>query len=67
MSDNLPLEKSPLKYFIEEMYDGNSLRNTTITANEKDRERVYDTIFRLPWRCELVLIFIINSFFFVVC
>ncbi|XP_017226690.1 protein POLLEN DEFECTIVE IN GUIDANCE 1-like [Daucus carota subsp. sativus] len=58
---NLPLEKSPLKYFIEEMYDGNSLRNTTITANEKDRERVYDTIFRLPWRCELL----INVGFFV--
>ncbi|KAK1349782.1 Protein POLLEN DEFECTIVE IN GUIDANCE 1 [Heracleum sosnowskyi] len=58
---NLPLEKSPVKYFIEEMYDGNSLRNTTITANEKDRERVYDTIFRLPWRCELI----INVGFFV--
>lgn len=58
---NLPLEKSPLKYFVEEMYDGNSLRNTTVTANEKDRERVYDTIFRLPWRCELI----INVGFFV--
>ncbi|KAL8157647.1 hypothetical protein AgCh_002378 [Apium graveolens] len=58
---NLPLENSPVKYFIEEMFYGNSLRNTTITANEKDRERVYDTIFRLPWRCELI----INVGFFV--
>lgn len=52
---NLPIEKSPVKIFIEEMYDGNSLRNTTTAANEKERERVYDTIFRLPWRCELLI------------
>ncbi|KAL3637406.1 hypothetical protein CASFOL_018574 [Castilleja foliolosa] len=49
----LPLEESPMKYFMEEMYAGNSLRSTTVLANEKERERVYDTIFRLPWRCEL--------------
>jgi hypothetical protein len=53
--------KSPVKYFIEEMYCGNSLRSTTTPANEKERERVYDTIFRLPWRCELL----INVGFFV--
>ncbi|KAI3729698.1 hypothetical protein L6452_18361 [Arctium lappa] len=46
-------ERSPVKYFMEEMYGGNSLRMTTTLANEKDRERVYDTIFRMPWRCEL--------------
>lgn len=39
---------------MEEMFNGNSLRNTTTLGNEKERERVYDTIFRLPWRCELV-------------
>lgn len=50
------VEKSPVKYFIEEMYNGNSLRSTTTLGNEKERERVYDTIFRLPWRCELVII-----------
>ncbi|KAM7487802.1 hypothetical protein LguiB_025286 [Lonicera macranthoides] len=49
------VEKSPVKYFIEEMYCGNSLRSTTTLANEKERERVYDTIFRLPWRCELLI------------
>ncbi|KAF7838270.1 protein POLLEN DEFECTIVE IN GUIDANCE 1 [Senna tora] len=55
------VEKSPLKYFMEEMYNGNSLRSTTTLGNEKERERVYDTIFRLPWRCELL----INIGFFV--
>ncbi|GER37169.1 transmembrane anterior posterior transformation protein 1 [Striga asiatica] len=61
-SYTLPLEKSPMKYFMEEMYAGNSLRNTTILGNEKERERVYDTIFRLPWRCELLI-----NFGFFVC
>ncbi|XP_027332730.1 protein POLLEN DEFECTIVE IN GUIDANCE 1-like isoform X2 [Abrus precatorius] len=49
------VEKSPVRYFLEEMYNGNSLRSTTILGNEKERERVYDTIFRLPWRCELLI------------
>ncbi|KAK8714961.1 hypothetical protein V6N13_042305 [Hibiscus sabdariffa] len=35
------------------MHHGNSLRNTTTLGSEKERERVYDTIFRLPWRCEV--------------
>lgn len=43
-----------MRYFVEEMRIGNALRSTTILGNEKERERVYDTIFRLPWRCELV-------------
>ncbi|KAF6168561.1 hypothetical protein GIB67_005173 [Kingdonia uniflora] len=49
------MEKSPLKYFMGEMSSGNSLRSTTTLGNEKERERVYDTIFRLPWRCELLI------------
>ncbi|XP_057777649.1 protein POLLEN DEFECTIVE IN GUIDANCE 1 [Salvia miltiorrhiza] len=57
----LPTEKSPMKYFLEEVYAGNSLRSTTTLGNDKERERVYDTIFRLPWRCELL----INIGFFV--
>ncbi|KAK9277069.1 hypothetical protein L1049_006608 [Liquidambar formosana] len=56
-----PEGKSPVKYFMDEMYNGNSLRGTTTLGNEKERERVYDTIFRLPWRCELL----INIGFFV--
>ncbi|KAK4765394.1 hypothetical protein SAY86_026484 [Trapa natans] len=47
--------KSPVKYFMEEMRNGNSLQSTTTLGNEKERERVYDTIFRLPWRCELLI------------
>ncbi|KAE9604311.1 putative Tapt1 family protein [Lupinus albus] len=49
------VEKSPVTYFLEEMHSGNSLRSTTTLGNEKERERVYDTIFRLPWRCELLI------------
>ncbi|XP_027904554.1 protein POLLEN DEFECTIVE IN GUIDANCE 1 [Vigna unguiculata] len=49
------VEKSPVTYFLEEMYNGNSLRSTTTLGNENERERVYDTIFRLPWRCELLI------------
>ncbi|OMO72457.1 S-locus glycoprotein [Corchorus olitorius] len=55
------VDKSPVKYFLEEMYNGNSLRSTTTLGSEKERERVYDTIFRLPWRCEVL----INVGFFV--
>ncbi|MBA0656496.1 hypothetical protein Goklo_008843, partial [Gossypium klotzschianum] len=50
------VDKSPLKYFLDEMHYGNSLRNTTTLGSEKERERVYDTIFRLPWRCEVVIL-----------
>ncbi|KAG5532026.1 hypothetical protein RHGRI_026596 [Rhododendron griersonianum] len=51
----LSVEKSPWNYFMEELYSGNSLRNTTTLGNDKERERVYDTMFRLPWRCELLI------------
>ncbi|KAK7252186.1 hypothetical protein RIF29_35967 [Crotalaria pallida] len=60
-SGNNNAVKSPVTYFLEELYNGNSLRTTTTLGNEKGRERVYDTIFRLPWRCELL----INVGFFV--
>ncbi|KAK8667913.1 hypothetical protein V6N13_105390 [Hibiscus sabdariffa] len=49
------VEKSPAKYILDEMYSGNSLRRTTTFGSEKERERVYDTIFRLPWRCEVLI------------
>ncbi|KAL5076454.1 hypothetical protein RYX36_015438 [Vicia faba] len=49
------VDRSPVAYFLEEMYNGNSLRSTTTLGNETERERVYDTIFRLPWRCELLI------------
>ncbi|XP_057542392.1 protein POLLEN DEFECTIVE IN GUIDANCE 1 isoform X2 [Amaranthus tricolor] len=49
------VENSPLKFLVEELDSGNALRSTTTLGNEKERERVYDTIFRLPWRCELLI------------
>lgn len=60
VSVSFTVDKSPLKYFMEEMYNGNALRNTTTIGNEVERERVYDTIFRLPWRCELVIFLCLN-------
>lgn len=46
--------RSPMKYFMGEIYGGVSLRSTTTTGNDVERERIYDMIFRLPWRCEVV-------------
>ena len=46
-----------MKYFMDEMNKGMSLMSTTTLGSEKEREKVYDTIFRLPWRCELVIPF----------
>ena len=51
---SVTVKKSPVAYFLEKVGNGNSLWNTTTLGDEKGRERVYDTIFRLPWRCELV-------------
>ncbi|GAU48874.1 hypothetical protein TSUD_86080, partial [Trifolium subterraneum] len=54
--ENSPqVKQSPVTYFLDKVYNGNSLWNTTTLGNEKGRERVYDTIFRLPWRCELLI------------
>ncbi|KAJ9554116.1 hypothetical protein OSB04_018161 [Centaurea solstitialis] len=55
LKQKFSVETLPVKYFMEEMYGASSLRTTTSLADEKERERVYDTIFRLPWRCELLI------------
>ncbi|KAL5053193.1 hypothetical protein RYX36_033875, partial [Vicia faba] len=52
---SVTVKKSPVAYFLEKVGNGNSLWNTTNLGDEKGRERVYDTIFRLPWRCELLI------------
>ncbi|KAL5078411.1 hypothetical protein RYX36_017395 [Vicia faba] len=52
---SVTVKKSPVAYFLEKVGNGNSLWNTTTLGDEKGRERVYDTIFRLPWRCELLI------------
>ncbi|KAJ3672836.1 hypothetical protein LUZ60_006210 [Juncus effusus] len=49
------IEKSPLKYFLGEIYSGNSLRSTISAGNEKKRQRVYNTMFHVPWRCERLI------------
>eukprot|EP00268_Persea_americana_P054786 TRINITY_DN6311_c0_g1_i8.p1 TRINITY_DN6311_c0_g1~~TRINITY_DN6311_c0_g1_i8.p1 ORF type:complete len:616 (+),score=80.37 TRINITY_DN6311_c0_g1_i8:140-1987(+) len=57
----LSVEKLPLKFFMGEIYGGNSLRSTTSIGNDIKRQRVYNTMFHVPWRCELL----INVGFFV--
>ncbi|WZZ68286.1 hypothetical protein YC2023_079656 [Brassica napus] len=47
--------RSPMKYFTGEIYGGVSLRSTVASGNDVERERIYDMIFRLPWRCEVLL------------
>nr|CAB3493474.1 unnamed protein product [Digitaria exilis] len=46
------LDNSPFRYFLGELYGGNSLRSTISVGNEKKRQRVYNTMFHVPWRCE---------------
>ncbi|KAG9150754.1 hypothetical protein Leryth_002915 [Lithospermum erythrorhizon] len=55
LMENCLIETSPIKHFMEDLHTGHSFRSTLTLGNEKERERVYDTIFRLPWRCELVI------------
>lgn len=47
---------SPIKYFMGEIYGGNSLRSTISAGNEKKRQRVYNTMFHVPWRCERLIV-----------
>ncbi|XP_039145362.1 protein POLLEN DEFECTIVE IN GUIDANCE 1 [Dioscorea cayenensis subsp. rotundata] len=49
-------ERSPLRYFIREIYSGNSLRSTISVGNEKKRQRVYNTMFHVPLRCERLIL-----------
>uniref|UniRef100_A0A0D9YYS3 Protein POLLEN DEFECTIVE IN GUIDANCE 1 n=1 Tax=Oryza glumipatula TaxID=40148 RepID=A0A0D9YYS3_9ORYZ len=46
------LDNSPFRYFLGELYGGNSLRGTISAGNDKKRQRVYNTMFHVPWRCE---------------
>lgn len=50
------LDKSPFRYFLGELYGGNSLRSTIAVGNEKKRQRVYNTMFHVPWRCERLIV-----------
>ncbi|XP_020672701.1 protein POLLEN DEFECTIVE IN GUIDANCE 1 [Dendrobium catenatum] len=57
------VEIAPMKYFMGEIYGGNSLRSTISVGNEKKRQRVYNTMFHVPFRCERL---IMAGFFFCV-
>ncbi|CAM6105143.1 unnamed protein product [Calypogeia fissa] len=50
-----PLELSPMQYLVTEICSGSTLRNTTSVGTEQKRERVYNTMFHVPWRCELLI------------
>ncbi|KAL5698822.1 Protein POLLEN DEFTIVE IN GUIDANCE 1 [Ranunculus cassubicifolius] len=54
-SDFSSTVRSPIGFFMGKIYSGNSLHGTTTLGNEKERERVYDTMFHLPWRCERII------------
>ncbi|XP_047088436.1 protein POLLEN DEFECTIVE IN GUIDANCE 1-like [Lolium rigidum] len=49
-------DNSPFRYFIGELYSGNSLRSTIAVGNDKKRQRVYNTMFHVPWRCERLIV-----------
>ncbi|XP_020247991.1 protein POLLEN DEFECTIVE IN GUIDANCE 1-like isoform X1 [Asparagus officinalis] len=61
LGDISSVERSPLKFFVGEIYGGNSLRSTISVGNEKKRQRVYNTMFHVPLRCERLMI---AGFFF---
>ncbi|KAG2535719.1 hypothetical protein PVAP13_9NG130592 [Panicum virgatum] len=50
------LDNSPFRYFLGELYGGNSLRSTIAVGNEKKRQRVYNSMFHVPWRCERLIV-----------
>ncbi|CAN6309606.1 unnamed protein product [Urochloa humidicola] len=50
------LDNSPFRYFLGELYGGNSLRSTIAVGNEKKRQRVYNFMFHVPWRCERLIV-----------
>ncbi|KAG8097955.1 hypothetical protein GUJ93_ZPchr0013g37898 [Zizania palustris] len=50
------LDNSPFRYFLGELYGGNSLRSTISVGNDKKRQRVYNTMFHVPWRCERLIV-----------
>jgi hypothetical protein len=58
------LDNSPFRYFLGELYGGNALRSTISVGNEKKRQRVYNTMFHVPWRCERVYLCTSTAFEF---
>ena len=45
---------SPFDYFVGEVLRSSSTSQVQSVENDKKREHVYNTMFHVPWRCELV-------------
>jgi hypothetical protein len=50
-----PVIASPIYYFVSEVLRSSSTsQDVQSVENVKKREHVYNTMFHVPWRCELV-------------
>eukprot|EP00249_Psilotum_nudum_P015054 c25142_g2_i1 orf=160-1647(+) len=50
-----PAYTSPLRYFIGEVLRGSTAQATVSVENDQRRQHVYNTMFHVPWRCELLI------------
>ncbi|XP_078429467.1 POLLEN DEFECTIVE IN GUIDANCE-like protein isoform X2 [Wolffia australiana] len=48
-------KRFPLSYFMAEINDGSSFRSTMSVGIERKRQRVYNTMFHVPLRCERLI------------
>ncbi|KAL3684709.1 hypothetical protein R1sor_002731 [Riccia sorocarpa] len=53
--DPPPVELSPLQYIRSEVFGGSALRNSNAAGSDQRREQIYNTMFHVPWRCELLI------------
>lgn len=51
-----PANVSPMQYFFGEVLCTGTLQNTESAENDKKRQHVYNTMFHVPWRCELLIV-----------
>ena len=50
-----PVIASPFNYFVGEvLHSSFTSQDVQSVENDKKREHVYNTMFHVPWRCELV-------------
>ncbi|GAQ89505.1 hypothetical protein KFL_005300090 [Klebsormidium nitens] len=50
-----PMDLSVRGYLAGEVASGSTLRNSALSAGDERRERVYNTMFHVPWRVELLI------------
>eukprot|EP00250_Pteridium_aquilinum_P016533 c23145_g1_i1 orf=80-2626(+) len=57
LCESQPVIASPLEYFLGEVLRPPSILQETQSAEtDKKREHVYNTMFHVPWRCELLIV-----------